>query len=229
MRYIVIFLVLANLGYFGWRLYFPATALPAETTAARPLLNQGLVLLSEYNAQAAAQTAANPARLCYLVGDFLSVDDASSFLSVVESAGYRALLQLEGEPLPPNYRVYLPPMSSREVATITLDGLGERLDEQGLQIESYLITRGALENGVALGVFESQSSAAAIRDQVANLGYNVAIEEIPRSSGAVQLLLAKSDFSALDIAEWLDFAGDRVDLTYSENLCETIAQGVQFP
>lgn len=230
MRYIVIFLLVTNLGYFGWQLYSPMPPLPADEAAPRPLLNQGLILLREFNQQSEAlEEGALTARVCHLVGDFSSVDDANSFLNLIESMAYLGELHLAGEPLPPLYRVYLPPASSREIATITLDGLSERLSRESLQVETYLITRGLLENAVALGVFSELESAREVRDQVTGLGYAVEIEEIPRSTGAPQLVMAKVDFTPLDIAEWLEFAGDRPDLSYSEILCETIAQGVQFP
>lgn len=231
MRYIVVFLVLANLGYLSWHLYAPTQPIPDSAVAPRPLLQQGLQLLNEFNEQSAqmAQAQVVASRPCYLVGDFNSIDDANSFLSQISAIGYRAELHLSGETLTPNYRVYLPPASNREIATITLDGLSERLSGENLQVETYLITRGLLENAIALGVFSEIDGARRVRDQVTELGYLVEIEEIPRSTGALQLVLAKSDFSSLDIAEWLEFAGDRPDLTYSENLCETIAQGAQFP
>lgn len=231
MRYIVFFLLAANLAYFGWQLYSPPPLLPADTAMPRPMLNQGLVLLSEFNDQAAIleADAATPARLCYLVGDFNSIDEANSFLNLLQTMDYLAELHLAGEELPPLYRTYLPPASSREIATITLDGLSERLGGQNLQVETYLITRGLLENAVALGVYEELGEAQIVSDQVGELGYIVEIEVIHRSTGAIQLVMAKVDFTPLEIAEWLEFAGDRPDLTYSENLCETIAQGAQFP
>lgn len=231
MRYIVMFLIVANLGYFGWQIYFPSESFPAVAAEPRPLLKQGLLLLHEFNTQSAnlAQAQTHAARPCYLVGDFNGIDDVNSFLQRIAAIGYRAELHLAGEVLPPSYRVYLPPASNREIATITLDGLSERLVVENLQVETYLITRGLLENAVALGVFPVLEDALRIRDQVAGLGYLVEIEEIPQSTGALQIVLAKPDFTPLDVAEWLEFAGDRPDLTYSENLCETIAQGAQFP
>lgn len=231
MRYIVFFLLIANLAYFGWQLYFPSPSLPADTAMPRPLLNQGLVLLREFNEQAVKLDVENAAaaRFCYLVGDFNSIDEANIFLNLLKTIGYRAELHLAGEELPPLYRAYMPPASSREIATITLDGLSERLSGQNLQVETYLITRGLLENAVALGVYAELGDAQRVRDQVSELGYIVEIEVIPRSTGALQLAMAKGDFTPLEIAEWLEFAGDRPDLTYSENLCETIAQGAQFP
>jgi len=176
MRYIVIFLIFANIAYFGWQLAFPAPPLPATVAAPRPLLNQGLVLLSEFNEQAAANASAQAieqaaaARHCYLAGDFPSLDDANIFQQRLVAAGHRAQLNMAGEPLDPRYRVYLPPASSREIATITLDGLSERLASQGLQIETYVITRGPLENAIALGVISRHEVAASVRDHGADAG-----------------------------------------------------------
>jgi len=235
MRYIIIFLILANVAYFGWHLYAPSPPMPATVAAPRPLLNQGLVLLSEFNEQAAAiaderaRQSAELARHCYVAGDFNGLDDANNFTQKIENAGYRAQLKLTGEPLDSRFRVYLAPASSREIATITLDGLSERLTSENLQIETYLITRGVLENAIALGVFAQRASAENVRDQIQEMGYAPEIEEIPRSSGPLQVTFSKNDFSELETAEWLDFAGDRPDLGYLENLCETIAQGPQFP
>lgn len=231
MRYIVVTLLIVNLAYFSWHLYFPTIALPADSTISRPLLNQGLVLLSEFNEQAAeiGVVEAAPSKLCYLVGDFNSIDEADNFIDHVEIRGYLAELNPEGENSPPQYRAYLPPATNRELATITLDRLRGQLADQNLQVETYLITRGSLENAVALGVYSEIAETLRISSQLAGLGYNVEVEEIPMTSGPYQLVLAKVGFGALDIAEWLEFAGDRPDLTYSENLCEVIAQGVQFP
>lgn len=231
MRYIVVTLLIANLAYFSWQLYFPPIALPMDSAISRPLLNQGLVLLSEFNEQAAAigGIEVTSSKLCYLVEDFNSIDEANNFINRVEIMGYLAELNPADENSPRQFRAYLPPAANREMATITLDRLREQLADQSLQVETYLITRGSLENAVALGVYGEMAEALRIGSQLAGLGYNVEVEEIPMTSGPYQLVLAKADFGALDIAEWLEFAGDRPDLTYSENLCEVIAQGVQFP
>lgn len=197
----------------------------------RPLLNQGLVLLSEFTEQAAELQAveAPPSKLCYLVEDFSSIEEAHNFIDLVEKMGYFAELNFAGELMPPQFRAYLPPAANREMATITLDALRERLAGQTLQVETYLITRGSLENAVALGVYADMAQAQRVSNQLAGLGYIVEIEEIPGATGPYRLVLAKADFSPIEIAEWLEFAGDRPDLTYSENLCEVIAQGVRFP
>jgi len=231
MRYIVVTLLIANLAYFGWQLYSPPIALPADSAISRPLLNQGLVLLSEFNETVAAtgEIDATPAKLCYLVEDFYSIEEANNFINLVENRGYLAELNPADENSPPQFRAYLAPAANREMATTSLDRLREQLADQGLQVETYLITRGPLENAVALGVYSDMVEIQRLDSQLAGLGYEVEVEEIPMTSESYQLVLAKADFSPLDIAEWLDFAGDRPDLSYSENLCEVIAQGIQFP
>lgn len=230
MRYIALFLVLANIAYFIWWETRPPRA-EVPSSGPRPLLNNGLMLLSEFDRQSALQARLNAeaARLCTVVSGFSSVDDANSFMAQARASGMTGLLNLTGTALEPQYRVYLPPASSREVAAITLDGLSERLQAAEIEAETYLITRGLLENGIALGVFDDGGAAQGVREAVSDLGYEVQIEEIPRSDGAAEVWLRPVESDRIDDAQWLDLSAERPDLTRSENLCETIAQASQFP
>ncbi|GAB5500599.1 MAG: hypothetical protein PsegKO_29100 [Pseudohongiellaceae bacterium] len=233
MRYIAIFLVLANLALLGWNLWRGQTAVsgsqPAQSDT-RPLLNTGLTLLSEYQDATAEQQRrdAEANRRCSLVTGFDTVDDAYSFIAEAEQQGLLARLGLTGEALPSQYRVYLSPASSRSIATITLDGLGERLAESGLSVESYLITRGVLENAIALGVYEEQAAAEEVIAAVAALGYDPQLQDIPRSTGDVQVLLDPGERPQVRDTEWLDLTAERPGLSRSENVCETLVQAPQF-
>lgn len=225
MRYIAIFLVVANIGYFIWAgLFAEPLVLPARE-APRPLLNSGITLISEYQERLAAQ----PPMRCYSVASFATTDDANSFIAEMEELVVDARLDLTGEALSSQYRVYLPPFSSRGIATITLDGLSENLAAAELQVETYLITRGPLENGIALGVFSAREDAANTRNAVQGLGYAPEIEEIPRSTGEIRVQLQLAERDALENPEWLELTAAGTDLAITENLCETIAQGAQFP
>lgn len=183
------------------------------------------MLVSEYQLLTGAAAASS----CSLVGNFATVDEASSFIALVEAESVTARLSLSGEPLPAQYLVYLSPLPSRAIATITLDGLGESLVAANLEIENYLITRGSLENAIALGVFSELAGATEARNQVAELGYSVEIDEIPRSTGDIRVELQAASSDLIEILNWLELTADRPYLTRSENLCETIAQGTQFP
>ncbi len=225
MRYIAIFLLLANIGYFSWVRYGAEPTIPPLPNTPRPLLNSGITLLSEYGAQLAAQPALN----CFTIGSFSTIDDASSLIAELGEAAFASGVSLSGDPLSSQYRVFIPPASSRGIATITLDGLSESLIAAEMESEIYLITRGMLENGIALGVFSELGNAQATRNGVRGLGYAPEIEEIPRSTGEIRVQLQVLERYVLENPAWLDLTVGRPDLTITENLCETIAQGTQFP
>ena len=231
MRYIVIFLLLLNMAYFGWSRYGPSPSDAGSGSEDLPLLNTGLMLVREYEERATALVAANQDQspMCAIVADFPTVDEAYSFMSESSNRGFSAVLNLTGEALTPQFRVYIPPLSSRSIATITLEGLSAAASNAGLEVETYLITRGSLANAIALGVFALPDSAELVREQVAALGYSVQIQEIPLSTGDIQVLLRHPQFDSIGEAQWLDLSADRPYLTVTENLCETIAQGLQFP
>ncbi|MEX0964295.1 MAG: hypothetical protein WDZ52_09685 [Pseudohongiellaceae bacterium] len=225
MRYIAIFLLLANIGYFVWVQSSSEPASQPTASSSRPLLNTGLTLVSEFQ----EQLAARPALSCFTVAGFASTDDATSFIAEIDEIAYAARLYLDGDPLDSQYRVFIPPASSRGIATITLDNLSERLAALEIDVESYLITRGTLENGIALGVFSDRESAVTTLNAVQGLGYGPEIEEIPRSTGEIQVRLEMLRQDLLESPAGPDLTASRPDLTITENLCETIAQGTQFP
>lgn len=225
MRYIAIFLLLANIGYFSWLRYAAEPTMAPVASIPRPLLNSGLTLLSEYEAQLAAQPALN----CFTLGSFSSIDDASSFIAEIGEVAHFADVSLGGDLLSSQYRVFIPPASSRGIATITLDSLSESLVAAELEMETYLITRGMLENGIALGVFSDLAEAEVVRDAVQNLAYAPEIEEIPRSTGEITVQLQMLEQYLSENPEWLDLMLAGANFTITENLCETIAQGSQFP
>ena len=147
MRYIAIFLLLANIAYFAWLYYQPYQTVELSRVESRDLLNSGLVLVSEYNEQLAEITP-----ICEMISSFATVDEARSFIAEVADTEYSAQLRLTGESLPSLYRLFLPPSESREEATRVLDSLSEALSLAEIEIESYPVTRGLLANAIALGV-----------------------------------------------------------------------------
>ncbi len=227
MRYIVVFLVLVNLAFFGWDYFLAEPVQFQESRPGRELLNNGLSLLTEFDARSEALLEGSPR--CLFVGDFPSVDDANSFAAAMGQQGLQARLYLTGDPLEPQFRVFIPPLSSQNVATITLDGLSEVLAQAGLDIETYIITRGLLSNAIALGVYTESDAAEAIREQVAALGYQVELEAIPRSTGAIQVQLGDPESVPADSPEWPEITAFGAYLTGLENVCQTIAQAGQFP
>jgi hypothetical protein len=61
------------------------------------------------------------------------------------------------------------------------------------------------------------------------LGYNPEIQELPQSDGGIAIHLSGPRSLSLESSEWLGLILQRSYLSAVENVCETIAQGAQFP
>jgi len=231
LKYIVLFLILANLGYFAWLSVGATPIVPIGFSESRPLLSDGMMLLSEYNARVAGEELILSAqsRTCLTVTGFSNFDDAISFEDVASNSGLSTSQQLMGSLLASLFRVYLPPASSQAVAAITLDTVKEKVAVSELAIETYLVTRGLLENSIALGVVSSLTEADEIQSALVSLGYNPEIQELPQSDGGIAVYLSAASSLSLESSEWLGLVLQRPYLAAVENVCETIAQGAQFP
>jgi len=225
MRYIVVFLILANLAFFGWNYRYPLPESPA--VPAQPLINSGLTLVSEFEEQTGF-AALEARRQCSLVSGFESADDAENFMAQARTRGLQAFLTGLRATSRSQYQVFLPPTASTEIARLTLADLAQRVEEAGLAVETYLITRGELQNAVALGVFDSATEAVVLRDQVLGLGYSPQIQQFDAFVSRVQVWLRAPESERINELEWLDLTGERPNISRAENLCQTIAQASQF-
>lgn len=223
MRYIVIFLLLANIGYFAWNVTHPRPPVIAEEP--RALLNTGLTLLSEYEEQG-EELALDSVRQCSIVSGFLDQPAAEAFLERARSRNLQGFLEIESPQT--EYRLYLRPTPSRDIAAAILEDLSARLMEEELGLDTYLITRGELENAIALGLYASRDQAETVRNQVAELGYGPQIEEIPLGETQFQVILRPPQAERINEPEWLDLSAETEGLTRLENLCEGLVQASQF-
>jgi len=225
MRYTVVFLMMANLAFFGWNYRNPLPESPA--VPAQPLINSGLTLVSEFEEQTGF-AALEARRQCSLVSGFESADDAKNFMAQARTLGFQAFLTGSRATSRSQYQVFLPPTASTEIARLTLADLAQRVVEAGLEVETYLITRGELQNAVALGIFDSATEAVVLRDQVSGLGYSPQIQQFDAFVSRVQVWLRAPESERINELEWLDLTGERPNLSRAENLCQTIAQASQF-
>lgn len=194
-------------------------------------MNNGMILLSEYQDQLLVQESElNQEELvCLQVTGFTGFDEANGFGSRAQELGLSASIGALGESASSQFRVYLAPASSRGMAAINLDSLSELAAEADIAVESYLITRGPLENAVALGVFESSDDAQGIQSAMAGLGYPVEIQEIFSDSESLAVRLSSQSSITSGSDAWRALSEVWPSLQATENLCETIAQGGQFP
>ena len=225
MRYVVITLVLLNMVHLGWNLGWPLS----EPDAREPhsLLNSGLTLVSEFDARS-LQAESEAGRICSLVSGFENEVEAADFLAEAIRRGFDATYAAGQSGRDRQYRVFLPPTPSVEIARLTLEDLAARLEAADVTANIELVSSGDGQNAIALGRFDSATAAVSLRDRILVLGYSPQIERILPEPERLKLWLRPPQSGRIETPEWLDLTRERPNLSRVENLCQTIAQPSQF-
>lgn len=174
------------------------------------------------------ESAAAQSGYCIEMGPFESADLAQEVMDVFEP---EVSMLLESRPVSRaiDYRVYLPPLESRDAAAEVMQQLRSEFAQNGIAIDTFLIARGELLNGIALGLFSEQRNASNVREQMRTLGYEVVVREEPRFEERFWLLSEQFD-SKEDFDLYMSrLNGLAASVVVSEKLCQTIAQDTQFP
>lgn len=112
---------------------------------------------------------------CLIVGPYQDSARAVVMIARLESLGiiskYASIKMQSGF----DYWVYIPPLSSRELAIAKLRELQDK------KIDCFVIPEGEMANGISLGVFDSQDIAERHRSLIGAGGYNVEVKASPRS------------------------------------------------
>jgi hypothetical protein len=179
MRYLIGFLLLANVVYF-----FSDPAVDTESVFRSELSvdNIPLVLLNEralVKPEQRAKTKVHNRQLttikaneelssrgsikrhCLTVGPFFEKDQAMSLADWLRNKTFEPGIRVGEMDVPAGYWVYLPAMPATQAQTIIA-----QLDDQG--ISDYLLGK---EHMISLGVFVEQSKAATRQEQIIALGY----------------------------------------------------------
>ena len=225
MRYVVITLVLLNLVHLGWNLGWPLSEPDAREPSA--LLNSGLTLVSEFDARS-LQAESEAGRLCSLVSGFENEAEAADFMAEAFRRGLDAAYAAGQSDRDRQYRVFLPPTPSVEIARLTLEDLAARLEAADITANIGLVTSGDDQNAIVLGRFDSATAAVSLRDRILVLGYSPQIERIHPEPERLKLWLRSPQYGRIETPEWLDLTRERPNLSRVENLCQTIAQPSQF-
>ena len=225
MRYVVITLVLLNLVHLGWNLGWPLSEPDARES--RSLLNSGLTLVSEFDARS-LQAGSEAGRFCSLVSGFENEAELADFMAEAIRRGLDAAYAADQSGRDRQYRVFLPPTPSVEIARLTLEDLAARLEAADVTANIGLVSSGDGQNAIALGMFDSATAAVSMRDQILVLGYSPQIERILPESERLKLWLRPPQSGRIETPEWLDLTRERSNLSRVENLCQTIAQPTQF-
>lgn len=243
MRGILLGLLLANMLYLGWQFLLPDDESGNATTApSLEALGQDvatLQLLSEasqtqlipYRGAAEPEEPAResladapqtppptPPQFCAELGPFRDREDAEGFM--VTNAG-RFTMSIEGRQAsaPSIYRVFLPPLSSRELAASTMQALRAAFESSNLSIDSFLITQGELVNGIALGLFAEQQNALNVQNQLQALGYSVTVREEPKVNEEIWVIVSGVESQEVFLGHWAEIQLSRSYIRAGEKLC----------
>jgi len=192
-RGLVVLLACMNLAVAAWWWSHvpPAVSGPAPSEQGVG----GLVLLSEAEPQAspdAIELAAVPlpmpdAPVCLSIGPFGTPAELRTAMNAL--APLAARIQFREVPATElrGYRVFLPASGNREQAL----AMARQLSSRGVR-DYYVVTAGAEENTVSLGLFRELANAEKRRDEIAAQGFEPQLE--PRTEQASQW--------------WIDLAGE---------------------
>ena len=233
MRWIVASLVVINIVVLAWQLLARDPAPVVPPSPSRQSLNDAppIKLLSEVEEEALqammakrerlklreSQAEAQVQPLCTLVGPFEKLLRAEYFVERLQALDVKSVVQEVEIPGEVGYWVYLPAQSSQKEAFTKLREL------QSKGIDSYVIPRGELENGISFGMFSQQALAtqrlAAMREQ----GYQAELTEVERSYRETWVILQPGQSQQLDAESWQSVLAEENGLERRQNYCPAVA------
>lgn len=161
--------------------------------------------------------------LCTMIGPFEKLLKGEYLQERLASLGIESVFGAVEFPADPNYWVYLAPEISRKEALRRLHEL------QGKGIDSYVIPKGDLANGVSFGMFSRQPLAIAHQKKMIGKGYDAKIEEVERTYTENWLVIQPQFAQKLSEKLWLEVKKDNSNAEKQQNLCPPVALSENFP
>lgn len=231
MRWIFFFLIAANVALFIWQVFAhpgAGSVQPrSEINAPRSSVDADpLVLLDELDPTAVHERAdkivvEQPA-LCFMVGAFATSEDAQEFIARLAALDVSAFEHPVDLSAGEGYWVYLEPLSNREEARRRLAEL------QARGVDSYIIPKGELENGISLGVFTKRDLAEARLNELVKMGLAPKLHDIERSYRELWVMLGEAEEVKLDESVWQSLLQENISLRRRQNLCSDVASAKNF-
>ncbi|GAA6154520.1 SPOR domain-containing protein [Pseudoteredinibacter isoporae] len=155
--------------------------------------------------------------VCTLLGPFdelLQAEYAVEHLASLEVEAAIETLEIPGDP---GFWVYLSPLPSRKEALRKLHEL------QAKGIDSYVIPKGDIVNGISFGMYSRGSSAQTRQKEVAGYGYQADIKEVVRSYEETWVVVQPSEAEKMNNESWQNFMNKRKGIERRENYCPGVA------
>ena len=174
-------------------------------------------LASGRRSSAEPAAASPPSGLCDMVGPFSALLQAEYLQESLAALGVMADVRELEVPEGVGYWVHLPPEASRKEAL-------QRLHEvQAQQIDSYLIPRGELANGISFGMFSRKALAEARLDEMRELGYAAQMREVTRTHKEIWVVLAAGEGQKIDENRWSELLEAENGIEKQQKYCQGVA------
>ena len=230
MRWIVLVLLFANIGLFAWfntlgrAEHRPALAAPEPPAHA----GEEIALVSEVSREELAKVAPPPRKtpqvetstqdseLCTIVGPFeeeFQGEDVAQRLQALQVDAQLREIEMEGQM---RYWVYLDPLGSRREAFRKLREL------QAAGVDSYVIPKGSLTNGVSFGIFSESERAESLAEELRGRGFPAQTREEPQTYLERWIVLPPGEAGSLAEDFWSELQLEYPDLDRRQNLCREL-------
>lgn len=134
--------------------------------------------------------------LCKIVGPFPGAEEAGQLIERLGAMSIGASQHELELRVGVNYWLYLPPVSSRKEALRTLAEL------QGQKIDSYVIPRGELANGISLGMFTQKDLADQQLKEIISKGWSPTLKEVDRTQVEIWVMVNHQDGQKMSNLTW---------------------------
>lgn len=157
------------------------------------------------------------AELCTVIGPFNNLAQADILVEQLAGLGVRADLRKVEVPVKKNFWLYLDPLATKADAKKKL----AELQDQG--VDSYIIPKGDLVNGISIGLFVESYRAEIRKKELADLGYEVSVR-VDVSTAEQSWVVAKAkEAVVVSPATWVKLLEGGDDVTYKQNYCSDVA------
>lgn len=235
MRWVFVSLLGINALVFAWGVMFDSDQLSTVDVRESPFAYKGLPELQmlgevgdiqaasgrEKRAPSAAKSfdvsKIDSKTLCEMVGPFkdsAAAEDFTSRLSAIDIASSTKDLEL---PAGPGYWVYLKPAENRRAALRRLAEL------QARGIDSYVIPKGEVENGISLGMFSQENLAKARLAEMVAIGLEPYLDTIERTYRETWVMLNPGEERKMSNLTWDRVMEGLNHLERRQNFCLDVA------
>lgn len=224
---------LVNLGLFAWFQTAGRTVVPAasqlpgvkEVGERIELVSEAPVDTLPSAAPAPKQPAAKPAedRLCTILGPFeeeYQGEDIAQRLQALQVEAELRNIEMQGQM---RYWVYLMPLGSRREAFQRLRTL------QAEGVDSYVIPKGSLTNGISFGIFSEVERAESLAEELQGRGIDALTREEPQTYLERWVVLPSGAERQLAEDFWQQLQLEYPELDRRQNLCREVESGVEQP